>query len=195
MSEEEKHSQESSDQSILNPLERALMELHEAYIKPEMSDLCQSNEAVMAECHVCTELTATPGGNLCCTDVDQFISCHIRVLEFFDEMGNIESNVIQQHRNPYDMDTFDNEINNGIRKRYGSTFSKWGWSPKNKRNDMDKRYGTLWGNIGKRYGTVFGNIGKRYGTLFGGSLFNKGKKTDKKRYGSLFGKTFSSRTG
>ena len=141
----------------------------------ERSDLCSADAAIMAECHVCYALGSTT--DLCCTDIDEFIGCHMKVLEFFVQMQSIENNVIE----PYDSYDQGYDYQDMPQKRYGTVFSKWNWFRSRKNKDLKD----------KRYGTVFGNFGKRYGTVFGGSRFSKTSRP--KRYGSLMGKSFSTK--
>lgn len=156
------------------------MELRDAYAKPTGKNLCDANKAILAECHVCSALGSPLGGDACCVSVDAFAQCHIRVTELFDEIEELETNVIKPQLE--EIEAADTEMPS---KRYGNLMTNWF-------GDKDKRYGNLMGNtFGKRYGNLMGHsLGKRYGNLYGG-LFGSNRW---KKYGYTFGNLFNKKT-
>ena len=171
---------------MLNPLQRALMELRDAYATGNKENLCDANQAISAECHVCEALKSPVGGMACCVSVDAFAKCHIRVLELFDEIQELETNVIQPMEDNGEIETEsegEGEVANEEvpdNKSYADMYYD---------DERDKRYGNLFGHsLGKRYGNLYGKtFGKRYGNLYG--------KTFGKRYGNLYGYTIGKRYG
>ena len=51
----------AGDHVVLNPLQRALFELRDAYAQPDDGDLCGGSAAINAECAVCEALGDSPG--------------------------------------------------------------------------------------------------------------------------------------
>jgi len=146
---------------LVNPLQRALIKLKDAYSASDNPDMCENNVAVKAECDVCVALDASLDVSLCCHDVSTLTSCHAMVEKVILDISSMQRGAESEPAVEAD-------------KRYGNLYGRVG-----------KRYGNLYGRIGKRYGNSFGNI------LSNNKLKKSGEEENQvpdKRYGFTFSK-------
>jgi len=157
-----------SQKLVINPLQRALMKLKDAYSQPDKSaDLCQTNLAIKAECDVCHALDAGLDDELCCRDVSTLTSCHSMVEKVILDIASMQKGRVEE--------TVTAEKRYGA-YRYGNLYSKT--------SAAKQRYPSGMG-MGKRYGNLYGGFGKRDVT----DTKSADSRLDK-RYGFTFSKLF-----
>ena len=118
------------------------MKLQELYLEDKSVSFCGDNPVMSVECDACDDMGLSMR-ETCCSDLLKFSDCHNQLVPLLRDLDNVVKDlpVIEETE----------EMEEPSRKRYASTFARWGYS---------KGYSPVqWGRpitARKRYGMASG---------------------------------------